>query len=196
MTQHSSSISALLTIAISLTLAAMQGTAQSNRTSAPSAGNPTAPNPLKIAQLDWYQANITTNFAVGNEPEGVAFDGANIWVANFSDGTVTKLQANDGTVLGTYTVGAGTQPYGVTFDGANIWVSSISSATVTKLQASTGKILGTFSVGTFNSPPGFMTFDGANIWVPNGQDNLTKLRASDGKNLGTFTVVDTEPSPG
>ncbi len=52
----------------------------------------------------------------------MAFDGANIWTANFGDGTVTKLRANDGEVLGTFKAGAA--PYGVTFDGANIWVSN------------------------------------------------------------------------
>ncbi len=110
-------------------------------------------NPLQVALLKWYKADTTTTFAVGNEPSGIAFDGANIWVANFGDGTVTKLQANDGTVLGTYTIGAGVEPFGITFDGANIWVSNVAAATVTKLQASTGAILGTFNVGNAQNPP-------------------------------------------
>ena len=41
-------------------------------------------NPLQIAILHWYNANLTTSFAVGTEPVGVALDGANIWVTNFS----------------------------------------------------------------------------------------------------------------
>ena len=60
----------------------------------------------------------------------MAFDGANIWVAN-SAGTVTKLRASDGAVLGTFAVG--TQPYGVAFDGANVWVTNNGSNTVSKL---------------------------------------------------------------
>jgi hypothetical protein len=31
------------------------------------------------------------SFVVGANPEGVAFDGANIWVTGMSAGTVTKL---------------------------------------------------------------------------------------------------------
>ena len=50
-------------------------------------------NPLKIAQLKWYQANLTTSFNVGktqnSNPYGLAFDGQNIWSANFGEGTVT-----------------------------------------------------------------------------------------------------------
>src|ERR1700736_3546180 len=80
-----------------------------------------AKNPQQIAILHWYAANQTTAFPVGSNPIGVAFDGANIWVANFSDNTVTKLRASDGSNLGTFAVG--NFPVGVAFDGANIWVA-------------------------------------------------------------------------
>lgn len=49
-------------------------------------------NPLQIAQLHWYHANRTTSFAAGSSPFGVAFDGANMWVANFGTNQVTKLR--------------------------------------------------------------------------------------------------------
>ena len=67
-----------------------------------------AGNPLKIALLKWYQANQTTSFSVGrtknSDPYGLAFDGQNIWTAN-SEGTVTKLRASDGAILGNFAVG-------------------------------------------------------------------------------------------
>ena len=88
-------------------------------------------NREQIALLKWYAANQTTSFAVGAAPNGVAFDGANIWVANFSSNTVSKLRASDGAPLGTFTVG--TFPYGIAFDGANIWVANQFSDTVSKL---------------------------------------------------------------
>jgi hypothetical protein len=62
-------------------------------------------NPLQIALLHWYNANRTASFAVGSEPSGVAFDGANIWVANQNSNNVTKLRASDGKLLGTFAVG-------------------------------------------------------------------------------------------
>jgi DNA-binding beta-propeller fold protein YncE len=60
----------------------------------------------------------------------MAFDGTNIWVAS-DGGTVTKLRANDGTVLATFAL----EPnlIGIAFDGANIWVANNGSATVSKL---------------------------------------------------------------
>ena len=50
----------------------------------------------------------------------LAFDGANIWVADNASNTVTKLRASDGTCNG------------VAFDGANIWVTNYNSSTVSK----------------------------------------------------------------
>jgi DNA-binding beta-propeller fold protein YncE len=63
----------------------------------------------------------------------VAFDGTNIWVANNSDNTLTKLLASTGATLGTFTVGAA--PVGLAFDGANIWVANQGSSSVTKIPA-------------------------------------------------------------
>ena len=64
-------------------------------------------NPLQIALLHWYDANLTTTFPVGSAPSGAVFDGANIWVANYIGGSVTKVRASDGAILGTFAVGSG-----------------------------------------------------------------------------------------
>jgi len=65
----------------------------------------------------------------------MAFDGANIWVANNGSNNVMKLRASDGAVLGTFTVGRG--PFGValapTAAGVMVWVANFGSDTVSKL---------------------------------------------------------------
>jgi DNA-binding beta-propeller fold protein YncE len=63
---------------------------------------------------------VVQKFRVGSGPIGLAFDGANIWVVNQNDRTVTKLRASDGTNLGTF--GVGQTPQGAAYDGTNIWV--------------------------------------------------------------------------
>src|SRR5712692_7915865 len=100
-------------------------------------------NPLQVALLHWYNANLTTSFSAGNSgaTAGVAFDGANVWVVNEGDGTVIKLRANDGAKLGTFKVG--TLPGYVAFDGANMWVTDQNDQTVMKLRARDGAVLGT-----------------------------------------------------
>ena len=88
-------------------------------------------NPLQVALLRWYEASEAGNdFAVGNQSSFVAFDGANIWVTNPLDGTVSKLRASNGLPLGTFDVGV--FPILMAFDGANIWVANALSDTVSK----------------------------------------------------------------
>src|ERR1700686_3143235 len=141
--------------------------AASNDAQAPTKNWP-AGNPLKIALLKWYQANLTTSFNVGktqnSNPYGLAFDGQNVWSANSGEGTVTKLRASDGTNLGNFPAGNG--PIGVAFDGASMWVANYWDGTVSKLRASDGKDLGTFSLGQ-GTYPGTPAFDGESMWVPN-----------------------------
>ncbi len=120
------------TLAVSLLGFLLSGTSSMAWAQHGTGSSPATANPLQVALLKWYKADTTTTFAVGNEPSGVAFDGANIWVANFGDGTVTKLQANDGTVLGTFTIGTGVEPFGVTFDGAHIWIAGYNRAMISK----------------------------------------------------------------
>src|SRR5262249_2526834 len=112
------------------------------------------------------------NFNTGSSPSAAAFDGANIWVANFDDNNVKKLRATDGTLLGTFAVG--THPQGIAYDGTNMWIVNKTSGNVTKMRASDGSVQGTFGAG---SNAYAAAFDGANIWVANYSDNnITKLR--------------------
>ncbi len=122
--------------------------------------------------------------SVGSSPQFTAFDGANIWVANFNSNSVTKVRIIDGAVQGTF--GVGTGPIGMAFDGTNIWVANTTSNNVTKLRASDGALQGTFAVG---NGPVAVAFDGAHIWAANhNSNNVTKLRASDGAVQSTFAA--------
>jgi DNA-binding beta-propeller fold protein YncE len=76
-------------------------------------------------------------------PDGVAFDGSHIWVANSNggssfEGSVTEVNVGDGSLVRTlagdsYGFGA---PTGMAFDGNHIWVTNRSgSGSVTQLLA-------------------------------------------------------------
>jgi DNA-binding beta-propeller fold protein YncE len=102
-------------------------------------------------------------------------------VPNYVDGTLTKLRASDGKVLGTFNKGG--SAIAAASDGRDVWVTNNEQNTVSRL-AESCKTLATYRVGP--QPIG-VAFDGANIWVANSSDGtVTKLRASDGKALGTF----------
>ena len=142
------SLAVLTVLALSLLSASTlaQGTPRTGVTSS-------TKNPLQIAILHWYDANLTTSFPVGISPSALTFDGENMWLAEGLFGnTVVKLRANDGKVLGTFNIFG---PSALAFDGANIWVTNFelgAESTVTKLRASDGKVLGTFAVPPTRCP--------------------------------------------
>ena len=61
-------------------------------------------------------------YLVGARPVALAFDGTNIWVACYHDGTVVKLRASDGALRAVYNVGG--YPRSLAFDGDNVWVAN------------------------------------------------------------------------
>ncbi len=132
-------------------------------------------------------AQTTTYGGVGSEPIALTFDGANIWVANEGSNNVTKMQAANGSVVGTYP--AGTNPDALAFDGASIWVANnMNPGYATKLSASNGSTLGSFFLGGADGFPYGIVFDGTYIWTANfGSSDVTKL-ASDGSIVGSYSV--------
>jgi len=131
-------------------------------------------------------------YVVGKSPQGVISDGVNVWVANQTDGTVTKLLASTGAAIGTFP--AGLRPAALAFDGTNIWVTNSGGNSVTELLASTGVTVGSYTVGP--NPQGIV-FDGTNIWVATANYNaatlgpegaLTELLASSGATVATYPV--------
>jgi YVTN family beta-propeller protein len=167
------------------TLTFPDGSVQS--TAGGSASGGAGVNFQQIALLQWFPAYQSASFATGSNPDGLAFDGANIWVTNYGSGTVTKMQASTGQILSTF-LEASAGPSALAFDGANMWVTCGKTNNVSKLRASDGGCTGTctFAVGT--SPNG-IAFDGTNIWVTNvGSNNVTKLLASTGAVENTFNV--------
>jgi DNA-binding beta-propeller fold protein YncE len=94
---------------------------------------------------------------------GIAFDGANIWIANRNDATVSKLLASDGTVLGTFPAPGG--PYGVAFDGTYVWVSGDLYLRI--LRASDGVQIASHQIQTEG-----VAFDGAFVWTVAQSSNL------------------------
>src|SRR5208282_5927204 len=141
---------------------------------------PAGTPPGHIALLQWW-SSIT--YSVGNTPRGIAFDGANIWVTNDTNNSVTKLLASTGAVVGTYPVGS--FPVGIAFDGTNIWVANNAGNDVTELAASTGAVVGTYPVG---SGPWAVAFDGTNIWVANSNNGTVTKLSPAGVTLGTYPV--------
>src|SRR5262249_22688005 len=89
---------------------------------------------------------VLSTVSLGAQPQGLAFDGAKLWVGLRTSNRVAKVRTSDGAILGTYTL-AGT-PSNVAFDGTNVWVTLGLANSVQVLIAAVGSIVGTFPCRT------------------------------------------------
>jgi|HubBroStandDraft_2_1064218.scaffolds.fasta_scaffold02630_6 DNA-binding beta-propeller fold protein YncE len=58
-----------------------------------------------VSKIRARDGAVVGTFSVGDTPDAIAFDDANIWAANGFGNTVTKLWAIDGKILGTFPTG-------------------------------------------------------------------------------------------
>jgi hypothetical protein len=62
----------------------------------------------------------------GASRNGIAFDGANVWIANLDSNNAVRIRTLDGARLDTFVSGASGEPV---YDGTNIWVTNRNSGT-------------------------------------------------------------------
>jgi len=63
-------------------------------------------------------------------PTGIAFDGNDLWIANWNTDTVARHVLATGL---TVHLVVGDKPFGIVYDGSRIWVTNYGSDTVTAL---------------------------------------------------------------
>src|SRR5262249_23516958 len=116
---------------------------------------------------------------------GIVFDGTNIWVSSFNDGTVTEIRAGDSTVLRTIQLPANSNPTFMAFDGTHVWVTENSNGVVTEIDPGTGTILNNIATG---SGPLEVACDGTYLWVTNnGTNTVQRILLADPS--GSFTAI-------
>lgn len=128
---------------------------------------------------------VTTAVAsgLGNGSISIAFDGTNLWTANFSlTGSISIIQPVSPYAVTTITSGFSC-PAAVMYDGRNMWVTDNGSNQIHRTDSS-GNILQSVTTG---AGPLFPCFDGTNIWVPNSSaSSVTIIDAASGNVSATI----------
>jgi len=140
-----------------------------------------------------WVAGLTSTFTNGFvAPVGILFDGVNLWVTDYGDGSLKKLDSN-GSVIQVTPVGAA--PQLPIFDGSNIWVPNYGSNTVTVVRARDGVVLATLT-GNGLSGPVEAAFDGQFILVTNLTGASVSLwKAGDLAPVGSFPTFASSSAP-
>lgn len=139
---------------------------------------------------------IIRTIPVGGAPDGVASDGTHVWVANAPSGSVSEIEASNGTVIRTITLGG--RPYGVSFDGPHVWVTNF-DGTVSEIEASSGTVIRTIKLG---GRPYGVSSDGTHVWVAQisvtspGYNARAARSCPDACGKGGYMVFEIEASSG
>jgi DNA-binding beta-propeller fold protein YncE len=113
---------------------------------------------------------ILQTVTVGTHPLFAVFDGANIWVPNGGDNSITVVQASSGNLVATIVQDTNnnlSQPTVASFDGERILVTNFIGNSVTVFKAADLSFIANVSTGTSTSPEAACS-DGINFWVPLG----------------------------
>ncbi len=116
-----------------------------------------------LLKLD-SSAAILQTVTVGSAPVYPVFDGANIWVPNFTSSSVSVVRASTGAVLATLTGNGLSGPKTAAFDGQRILVTNLVGASVSLWKAADLSTIGSFDTGAASDPYGACS-DGINFWI-------------------------------
>lgn len=87
-----------------------------------------------------------SDITAATSPSAVATAGTRLYIASRDTGTVTAYDTVNGTVVGTYQVGAAPDGIAVNASGSRLYVSSSTGNTVTVVNTTTGKAAATLTV--------------------------------------------------
>ncbi len=140
-----------------------------------------------IVRVDAAEGTIAENVAVGRHPTAVLTAGTSLWVANFADQTISRIDLDNGSVR---TIAAQGAPTALAVGADAVWVANGFAASVSRTNPATDSIVQTIRVG---SGPDAITSLRDSVWVANRIDD-TVVRIDPTTNSVT-DVVEVASSP-
>jgi hypothetical protein len=130
----------------------------------------------RAALKQWATPPMVTPFGfgainVGNLPQLVECDGADLWVANFSSGTVTRVHASDGDLLRTWT--GATNATGVLVSHGLIWITGFTNPGKLYLIGPNAAITSVQPKADVGALPLGIASDGSGIWTANNSGSVS-----------------------
>ena len=136
------------------------------------------------ASIPWSVTTFTVEFQA---PNGILYDGSNVWITDHLSGGNGTLLKLDPTPSLLQTVTVGDQPTQPVFDGSSIWVPNADSDSVSVVRASSGAVLATLT-GNGLSSPFVAAFDGQRVLVTNFGGGVSLWKAADLTVIGSFST--------
>ena len=120
-----------------------------------------------VSRLDPNRGAVTATIIVGEQPEAIAVAAGAVWVANYSDGTVTRIDPIDSRHAVTTTITVGEGPAAIAVGAGAVWVADELADNVVRIDPETNAVKTMIPVG--RRPTGVAVGSGA-VWVANAGD--------------------------
>jgi YVTN family beta-propeller protein len=121
---------------------------------------------------------------LGSSPSAVAAGDEAVWVANYNEGTVSRIDPATRAVV--QTIQVGTTPSGIAVGAGAVWVTNNYSQSVSRIDPAVNRVVQTIPVG--NAPVGVAVGYGS-VWVANSSDGtLSRIDALTGAVTNTITL--------
>ncbi len=132
------------------------------------------------------EVNKTLTLSNGSQPSGICWDGSNLWVIDYSQDLINKLNPSSGEVLLSFS-SPDIYPTGLAWDGEHLWCSGNRKNEIFQLSP-LGEVIS--SVEVSGSPRG-ITFVNGNIWYADSSEKtIYEIDTESGE------VLNSIPAPG
>jgi streptogramin lyase len=104
---------------------------------------------------------VTATVTIGGAPTGLTWGVGSIWVANYGDGTVDRVDPERNRV--TARVDLHASPYDVAFGAESVWASSFDSSAVTRIDPKSNAVVARIDIG--GSEQARIVATASGVWV-------------------------------
>jgi DNA-binding SARP family transcriptional activator/streptogramin lyase len=125
---------------------------------------------------------VTRAFPVGGSPASLAVAGDSLWVANYEDETVTRINRSTGTAI---TIGVRGHPTGITSFRRRVWVWTLEGSLVAidpRYDSAGGPIPLASEIVGARAPGGQITVSDGDLWITAPLATMIRADAADGRN--------------
>ena len=147
---------------------------------------------LFISNASGFEA-ITSFATPYSHPEGLAWDGSYLWLADSGEKKIYKIDPSDGRVIKSFAA-PDRYPEGLAWDGTYLWLadSYYGKEKIYKIDPSDGKVIASFA-----APSRFLeglAWDGSYLWLADSnEEKIYKIDPSDGSFI-PFNSPGNEPT--
>jgi YVTN family beta-propeller protein len=158
--------------------------------------NPAAPvttGPNAVAIIDPESNRVVDSVPVGTHPVGIAYRGADVWVANVEDGTVSWIDPDERVVKGNISIGAPPVDVVLTDSGA-IWTGNGSEGTLSNVSPTLRAVAHTTDLsgrGLVRTAVHALAYGAGSLWAATSAREVVRVDARTGAILHHIPVETT-----